>query len=74
MEDALSPTTERLKVDKSVEGVVHVLLAKLQLRQPTPEQPSHIQREQISIFMIQETVLVSSAVYTVTAVSGSVPA
>lgn len=59
MEDALNPSTERLKVDRSVEGIVHVLLAKVTLADTNAGHPSRILREQISIFLVQDTVLVS---------------
>ncbi|KAG5177002.1 cora-like Mg2+ transporter protein-domain-containing protein [Tribonema minus] len=58
VEDALSPSTERLKVDRSVEGVVHVLLCKVMLHEPSQGWPSNIQKEQISIFLIDDTTVV----------------
>jgi len=56
MEDALNPRTERLKVDRSVEGILHVLLAKITLKKGA-KSSSRISREQISIFLVDSTVL-----------------
>ena len=52
VEDALNPSKERLKVDKGVENIMHVLLCKITLNPSPNNWSSNIQREQISIFLI----------------------
>lgn len=55
VEDALNPGKERLKVDVGVEGVMHVLLAKVKLKPREGDKDfgiDGIEREQISILLV----------------------